>query len=230
MSNLAIYLDCETTGLDPNAHGLIEFTAAILNPAANFAEVDRYKSRQIQILPGSCEVSEGALKVNGYSAATLHLGRKANVVAREFADFLARYNNREPFHLIGQNVSFDEGFMKKFAYANGHPYESWFSHRKIDVGAFLNARNLIEGKKGSSLKDACKEWGVIHENAHTSDGDVSAGVEVMKRIFATVNFAAMVPPSDTIEKEKEVPAEIAYAPKTGLPVKKKARDGENPNP
>lgn len=187
------YVDCETTGLIPGRHGLIEFTIAIVDPSG-LIELDRFQSGQMALPPGSVEVSPEALKVNGYSADTLHLGKNPVEVAAAAAEFIGRYN--APLVLMAHNAAFDWAWLEHFFGTYDIPIRNLFSHRKIDIQSFIVARNVLAGKPeaSSSLDNCAKEWGIEKPEIHTSNSDVTVGLELARRLFGCVKWSSFYPP------------------------------------
>ena len=182
-------IDCETSGLYAAENGLIEFTCAVIDPRT-MAEIDRFKSGQIAIVPGSFVVEDSALAVNGYAADTLHLGTPERETALAFADWVRRYG---PLTFVSFN-GMDWGFIDALFKRHGIAVRGLFSHRRIDLQGFIVARNVMLGTPDSSasLAAVSKEFGVSTLPDHSSDADVSATLDVMRKLFGLVDWSRLV--------------------------------------
>jgi DNA polymerase-3 subunit epsilon len=172
-----VWLDIETTGLDANDHDIIEFAAL---------RDDTEKSLHFHIWPERMEnATPEALEMTGYSldAWEKHGAIPMAEALPQITAFL------EDAILAGQNVSFDENFLKTTA----KRYE--FSHRmgyhKLDIVtlAIIHLRPL--GLPSVSLHHVCNVLGISNEGEHSAMADVQRARAV---------YRTLVDPSDDLKQ------------------------------
>ncbi|MEC7838838.1 MAG: 3'-5' exonuclease [Chlamydiota bacterium] len=110
---LAIFLDIETTGLDPKKHCTIDLALQIVD-LSNNKIVDTYQS---VIKPTDAEWKQHdpqSLKINGYTWEEVSKGKSADDVCK---DLIELYDNHEIVRgkavYICQNPAFDRVFMSQ---------------------------------------------------------------------------------------------------------------------
>jgi len=153
-----VWIDVETTGLDETEHEIIEFAA--LNEETG--EVLEFK-----IWPEHLETAtEEALEVNGFSVDEWEKSR-----ALTMSEALPRIVNfLQGAILAGQNVSFDERFIKAAIKTSGKPYK--ISHHKLDVATLALVHLGPLGARSVSLNSICEYLGIPNEGAHRAMADV----------------------------------------------------------
>jgi DNA polymerase III epsilon subunit-like protein len=162
-----VFVDIETTGLDPDKHGVIEFGAVICDPAVGFRH-----GLQTLVNPGrNIAVSPKALEVNGISEADF---RAAGVpgygdFALQLQNLGARANNTGGKPIIGGwNVHFDYGFIRKAA---PDTVRSAFDYHLADAWAIAN---LLGDMHALNAECYSSRGAIILENVATQFGvDVS---------------------------------------------------------
>lgn len=170
-----LFVDIETTGLDADKHEIIE-VATILTSFDGQTVVDRWEQKVLAERPQEAELQ--ALLINGYSEDQWI---KAGAVSQ--ATLATAIEPRlENATFVGQNVSFDEGFLRAlFRRFNLKP--NWDYH-KVDTAVlswpfFVTNPDL----KGVSLKYMAPFLGVEPEPAiHRA----AAGAETCRRVYVTL--------------------------------------------
>jgi DNA polymerase-3 subunit epsilon len=128
-----VFLDVETTGLDPKRHGVIQ-VAAIMD--IDGVAVDRI---DLKIRPASsCACDAKALEVSG---STIEMIRDYPHEADQFREFLGwlsrhidKFTKTDKAFFSGYNSPFDVEFMRQLFERNGDKYfGSWFWSGTIDV-------------------------------------------------------------------------------------------------
>ena len=116
-----IYLDTETTGLDPKANGIIQLAA--------WMEIDgETKDRfNVYMKPwDGCVYTEEAMKTNGISCETIDAAKSELEVYGEFKSwmdhYINRYDKQDRAFLCGYNVGFDDNFLRALADRCGDKY------------------------------------------------------------------------------------------------------------
>ncbi len=108
-----IFLDTETTGLDPRKHAVLEIAFKVVDLSTNEL-VASYSS--IIKLPKTAWKQRDlhSTEVNGFTWEELEMGQPATNVGRDIIDILCRLNvKRENAVFICQNPSFDRSFFSQ---------------------------------------------------------------------------------------------------------------------
>ena len=145
MPTKLLYADVETTGTDPEKHGIIQL-AAILE--IDGEEVDSFTSN-CNIHKGD-EITEEALDVNGLTQLQIASFPDPAGVKHKFERFLAehvdRFDRADKCYLVGYNGTFDDEFLRAwFAKCGDKYYGSWICWPPIDVAVLAAVHFMIEG-------------------------------------------------------------------------------------
>lgn len=170
-----LFVDTETTGLDPTKHELLEVAAIRTSPDGGTI----LQTYEAKLFPLHLETAEAkALEINKYSAAewTVEKCMKPEIVV----DNLQRMAGNTV--LVGQNVSFDEGFLSPLFTRLGMK-PPWGYH-KIDTVSlawplYFNNAEL----PGLSLEKLCKFLGVEAMPTHRAAADVEACRQVYLKLM-----------------------------------------------
>ena len=158
-----IFLDLETTGLDPRTDRILELAAArvseALEPVDGFSTVILPNPGVLACPPGyvyDMHTRNGLLaEISEERGVTL------SAALQGFTAWLAAQPDT-PHTLAGNSVHFDLGFLREWM----QPAAEMFSHRLLDVTALQIARRLAG-------KSACP----IHAgDNHRAEGDVLASM------------------------------------------------------
>lgn len=121
-----IYFDCETTGIDPKKHALIQLAGIIV--------IDGIEQESFNFLMAPFphqEVEAEALEVNGVTQEDLLSFPQPKIVFDELikrmSRYVNRYNTKDKFHFVAYNSPFDSEFVRAFFENCGDKYYgSWF--------------------------------------------------------------------------------------------------------
>ena len=176
MRNTFLVIDTETGGLSCEKNSILSIAGVVWQPRG---EIN--KLFDIYIKEPVMNVEEKALKINKIDLEHVYehglTPREAVVHIKKALD--ARFGqNRKPIQLVGHNVSFDLGFIKRLYRLAGLDYYSDFRGRALDTCSILQFL-MISGKvKGfrASADVLFESAGVkIAENdRHTAIGDALA--------------------------------------------------------
>jgi DNA polymerase III epsilon subunit-like protein len=126
-----VFVDLETTGLDPDRHGIIEIGAI-------FETDGQREPNDFEALanPGDVEHSEEAAKVH-------NIAREAIAAALPLEEVLRNFDSRcaEDAIISGWNTKFDELFLYKAYQRHGIPWR--FDYHIFDVWSLYKRLQLI---------------------------------------------------------------------------------------
>ena len=177
------WIDCETTGLDPQKHGIIQLALIV---EIDHAVVER---AEFMMNPVGKEFDEGALRINGYTKEALDayppsLGQKAKI-EEFFAKFVEKFDKNDKFIAAGYNVAFDLDFLKQLWQDSGDKYfYSWFEHAAIDVyeaHRMLEWIGVAQVPENRKLETLAKMYG-IPITAHDAAADIEATRQIAEKI------------------------------------------------
>lgn len=165
-----LFLDTETGGLDETQYDLLSIGMVV------WEDNKILDTKEIFISKSEYKTNSESMKINGLDLSLLQKdGVSEEMAIKEIEQFCNLHFSHERITLAGQNISFDETFLKKLYRNNHYNYEKRFSHKKIDTVSILKFLYL-QGKiseKMQSFEEALKELGieVNKETRHTALGD-----------------------------------------------------------
>lgn len=175
-----VFLDIETTGLNPDTHEIIELGAILVEQtfdATGRGNLRVLKEAEWKIIPEHIETADPeALRINGYSQEDWKNAVSLNRALTEFKE-LARGGIA-----VGHNVSFDLSFIEKAFRKEKLVYP--LHYHKLDTISLAYAK-LWDKKDAQtfSLKALCEYFGIVNEKAHTALADTRATLALYKKIF-----------------------------------------------
>ncbi len=169
--NLA-FIDIETTGLDVTKHEIIEIGVVITTPTLEIVEKFELKIKPENI--GNADPV--ALKVNHYK-------REDWENALSPSDAMQTLSLKvEDCIMVGQNVSFDIGFLEYNF--NKNNIKNPMHYHKLDTISIAWAK--LHKKKDIthfSLRELCKHFGIENERAHSALSDAYATYLLYKKLM-----------------------------------------------
>lgn len=160
--NKTIWIDTETTGTDPNKHGLIQI-ALIVEIGNEIKEKASFNIRPFD----SDEIEDEALQVNGITRDDLESYPLPDEIFREIMVLIGKYidpyDRMDKFIVAGYNTQFDLDFLRAFWAKMNHKYfGSYFYHKPIDVDAIIVLINRVKGElpRYAKLVDALRRFGI----------------------------------------------------------------------
>ncbi len=183
-----LYLDCETTGLDPNVHGVIQVACIVTEgKTINVAkEVDRCN---LFFNPKSlgCKIDKEALKINGRTKKEIKKFPKDtfNKLLSFFERHINKYDKEDKFTVVGQNVKFDVEFLHGWAKREEFKYMgSFVDWRVIDTLVLARLEYALGNINPPDFKLAtlCMEYN-IKEPDHDAMDDIVATKELLERMI-----------------------------------------------
>lgn len=181
-----IYLDCETTGLDAKANGIIQIAGVI--------EIDGQVQEELNL---RCKPFKGdiidskALETNQVTYAQMKGFQEPHEAYSAFKaildKYVDKYNREDKFYAVGQNVGFDLDFLREFFAKNDDKYfGSYVHYHKVDLIAITTIMK-IAGKielENMKLETVMKVLG-FGGQTHDAMDDVYA---VRKIFYHYVDF------------------------------------------
>lgn len=160
-----LFLDLETTGLDPNGCVILEVAVAVTDEKFNI--LDTYE--------GPVRASEGDLNKmdewctnthtkSGLLALVKEHGVRVSLIEQDLIEFTKEHFNGQKIILAGNSIHFDRSFLK----VHMPEFEKRLHYRMIDVSSF---GIVVEDYFGMRLKKT---------NAHRAMPDVLESIDEIK--------------------------------------------------
>ena len=187
MKKKILWLDTETTGLNPNIHGLrevgfiVEIDGVVMEKGVFYINPFTYQ-KQI-------EIDDYALSISNKTIEELKTYDRSSLSLKEFMKTIVKYVNvnskEDVFVLAGYNVGFDIGFMKEWFEDIGpkNAYRTLFHYKALDVFSlvfFLRYLELID-TENDKLETLCKHFN-IEIDAHNALSDILATKQLYEKI------------------------------------------------
>lgn len=180
-------VDTETTGFDDRLNDVIEISMYRLND-------DTQKTWCLKPLNNDT-IEAGALRVNGHKLEDLKhetkFGRETYLAPPKVLIDIENWMmedgvTSEDRLLIGQNVSFDKGFLKELWKKCDSAGTFPFGRKMMDTIQIVILMDLAKGvkRKGYTLGSLADDFGVKKEKAHRADADTRMTKELWLKQIA----------------------------------------------
>lgn len=179
-----LWIDIETTGIDPARHGIIQIAALI---EINGEVIDEFEMK-FQPHEGA-EIDHKALDVTGTTLQELGMRTTSRAAYELFNIFLCKhidkFDRNDKAYPAGYNVRFDLDFVERWSRHSGNKYGtgSFQNWRYLDPLPYLYRKDY-EGTlslPNYKLSTVCEHYG-INISAHDAMSDIKATRELMKLI------------------------------------------------
>ena len=168
------FIDCETTGLDPNYHEIIEFYGMKYYHSNSrgliFIEDLYHKIKPIHI----DRIDPQAVQVNGYCKYKWEKAIPQDIASSSISSFLQGHI------LCGHNVNFDVSFLRNLLYSYG--FTGVLSRNHIDTKTLAYEHLVPCGLKGLSMDKIRNFMGWDVHRTHNAKQDV---IDVFRLYRAT---------------------------------------------
>lgn len=189
MSKKILWLDTETTGLNPKRHGLREIGYILVVDGQvvkkDVLQIDprTYKTKIVEIDNQALELSNVTIEdFDNYDDSSFAFDRFSPIL-----EFIDKKDKNDYFTIAGFNVKFDYDFLKEWFDDNGdydaEDFNSYFQYKVIDVFPLvitLKHLGFID-TKNDKLKTVC-EYFNIPIDAHNALSDIEATKELYELI------------------------------------------------
>ena len=127
---MVLWLDVETTGLDPKKHSIIQI-GALITKRANGKVIDSFNDT-CDIIPGD-EIDPYAMKVNGIDPDVLKHRQTSHKMFALFMDWLELHRGGK-YLCAGYNVRFDIDYLMRWsARLDMHDLRHYIKRNGVDV-------------------------------------------------------------------------------------------------
>jgi DNA polymerase III epsilon subunit-like protein len=169
-----LFLDLETTGLNPGQHEITEI-GALLVAQPNFEVIKTYEAK---VLPTHLETaSPEGLQIGHFDAAVWEKeGRPLHQALEELSELSSGAI------LAGFNLTFDWAFLQMALNEVDLPDPFYYHRFDVMSSAFTMLYGRSEMSK-FSLNECCRFFGVVNRKAHTALADAEATYEVFKGLM-----------------------------------------------
>jgi DNA polymerase-3 subunit epsilon len=176
------FIDCETGGVDPCKHALLQVSGIIRIE-------DMHDEFTLRIKPFREDVVEKeALEVNHLNPEEGLGPREAHIeLLKILSKYVDKYNKQDKFFFLAYNAPFDSQFLREFfRKCSDKYYGSWFWTPAIDVMT-LAGNKLMEKRPflpNFKLATIAKALGIEFdlEKAHNASYDISKTAEIYDKV------------------------------------------------
>jgi len=183
----SVFIDCETTGTDPQKHGLIQIAGTLYD--------DRKLSETVKnrMQPFEKEtVDQEALDVKKDTVTQIETYQPAMAGYKEFTGMLGKhidkFDRKDKAHFVGYNADFDADMIRAWFLKAGDPYfGSWFFWPILDVSKLAGIRLMQERHllPNFQLMTVAEHMGLvtlaeINAQAHDAMFDVKTTMKIFK--------------------------------------------------
>lgn len=201
-----IYVDAETTGTDPQRHGLIQWSARIIING----DIKRNINLRIRPFPEDI-IEEDALEVNGLGPldmadqTRLAPAEAYKQIVANLEPFVDKYDKKDKMIWLGFRAGFDSDFTRQFFHKNGDTYfGAWFFTPPLCVmtlAAYLlqKERHRMENFKLRTVYNHLHPHMVDHwkdDDWHDSMFDIARTIDIEDALRRKVAPRPSMPPPD----------------------------------
>jgi len=164
-----VFIDTETTGLDPTQHELWELALIVREDNGEQWEYER------MVRPNLSNADPNALRINGFYDRFV----SPSSIPTDIASFIAKFTSNAT--LVGANPSFDASFIDKFL--RKWNYAPAWKHRMICVESLV--AGALRLPEPVSLLKSAELMGieVNTEEAHTASYDAHLAMQVYDAVM-----------------------------------------------
>lgn len=179
-----LVIDTETGGLDPERHSILSLAAVIYQEGA-ISGTFKVNIREYEML-----ITDEARHVNGIDSTT-HEGSSPWHAMQLLINWMAKNELYGQRILVGHNVAFDIGFLKRLIRMAGADFHLNFSHRSIctqSVALLLEQADRLDLHGSASLDNVAKSLGLPGRSTEYHDclEDAILTAKVLKKLVERI--------------------------------------------
>lgn len=206
MRKRLLVIDCETGGLNCVEHSVLSLGAVIWNDGSIDAKF------QVVIREPQISTTLEALRINGLTHEIIeNEGVSTLTAVQSLQNFLLANDLRPRITLVGHNVAFDVGFLKRLyrlAGVTDKEYGKWFSHRVLCTQTLALALETVErcDFKSTSLNALCRYFKIKIRDEdtygrHDALEDATAAARLLTAELALIRDPRREPPPQPTPSE-----------------------------
>jgi len=166
-----LYIDTETTGLDPKIHGIVSLAYIIESDTGEPVATGEIKMNTFEYRN---KYLPKALEVNGYTVEQIQKFPSPKEALKEFDQVLCEHSGGEKYTITAYNAKFDKDMVEAlYEYVYPGRYPKVLSHKVIDtlqVVMLFQDIGLIDTGKKQNLAAVAAYFGIEHD-AHDAASD-----------------------------------------------------------
>lgn len=173
-----VFIDTETTGLDPDKHEIIELGAIIAEYDPETKKLIEKEIIDLKIKPEHIETAEAvALRINGYNDADW-------IFAVDLKSAMQKLQkSSEGGIMIAHNMAFDYLFLEHAFRKTG--IENKMHYHKIDTISVAFAKlGGVDDIGKYSMYALCDRFGIKNQKAHSAYSDTRALFELFQKLMS----------------------------------------------
>lgn len=197
-----LYLDVETTGLNPQRHDVVQIACIPVikgkrcDPFNQYCQPLNYDS-----------VEQDAVKVHGITIDRMRSFQTSERCLDRFIDYIDSF--KVQFKISGYNINFDRSFVGAWFNKHGRSddYRRLFHTDVHDVMRRAKAVKTLNKPKSFKLVDVCALFNIDISNAHDALCDIRATIDVDEKIAVELGDSMAVEEifNDTVDESFEEP-------------------------
>jgi len=214
----SVWVDVETTGLDPSNSGAFEIAMLIYKESKCVFE-DIY---HLNPLNNEIKWSHGAYKVNGVKKETILSYPPLEEVMPRIAEDLKKHMPPEKHVFAGYNCAFDYRHIDALFARIGLRATDFFSNERIDVLQSVKQaadKGLLPYTENKKLTTMAEAMGIPHEGAHSALSDIrvtrklyEAIAEIQQNKMSKRADANYIPKEQVSSRKKAILKPVDYSP------------------
>lgn len=177
-----LVIDTETGGLNPERHSLLEVGLAA------YKEGEIIGRKEFFLKEEEYHVTPKAMEVNNFRLNQVYeQGITPALAVHQIDGFVKlHFGDAKSFTLMGHNVGFDHGFLKKLFERQGLNIDEFISYRKFDTSTLIATAKVIgvlPMDAPGGLHPLADYLQIPYDSAHTAMADIELTIAVYEHII-----------------------------------------------
>ena len=180
-------VDTETGGLSSDRHSILSLAGVVWEPKQSIKPLFDFYIREEEII-----TTKRALEINKIDLNTLKDGLTPVDAVKTIKKSLDMHfgHDREPITLVGHNINFDAGFIKRLYKFAKMDYYTDFRDRAVDTASILSffmIAGKIKGDRASAdVLFEATDTKIETKDRHTAKGDAIATAKAIDALILTI--------------------------------------------